>query len=117
MELRSRCGESPDQKMMSLQWTLVAFLCLLTNFIQFFFSKEESAPEEENGGATEAIRGVLLKMSLLQCTHQSNPEGELIKLRLRISLNFFCNPIKSYSFVMKYNQSSNQYPIFTWPIL
>ena len=82
-----------------------------------FFSKEESAPEEENGGATEAIRGVLLKMSLLQCTHQSNPEGELIKLRLRISLKIFCNPIKSYSFVMKYNQFSNQYPIFTRPIL
>ena len=82
-----------------------------------FFSKEESAPEEENGGATEAIRGVLLKMSLLQCTHQSNPEGELIKLRLRISLKIFCNPIKSYSFVMKYNQFSNKYPIFTRLIL
>ena len=82
-----------------------------------FFSKEESAPEEENGGATEAIRGVLLKMSFLQCTHQSNPEGELIKLRLRISLKIFCNPIKSYSFVMKYNQFSNQYPIFTRPIV
>ena len=108
MEWRSRCGESSDQKMMSLQWTLVAFLCLLTNFIQLFFflffSKEESAQEEENGGVKEAIRGVLLKMSLLQCTHQSNPEGELIKLRLRISLKFFCHPIRSYFFVMKYNQ-------------
>ena len=93
MEWRSRCGESSDQKMMSLQWTLVAFLCLLTNFIQlfffcFFFSKEEIAEEEENGGVKEAIRGVLLKMSLLQCTYQSNPEGELIKMRLRISLKF-----------------------------
>ena len=58
-------------------------------FLSLFFPKEESAREEENGGATEAIRGVLLKMSLLQCTHQSNPEGELIKMRLRISLKFF----------------------------
>ena len=47
------------------------------------------AEEEENGGVKEAIRGVLLKMSLLQCTHQSNPEGELIKMRLRISLKIF----------------------------
>ena len=59
----------------------------------FFFSKEEIAEEEENGGVKEAIRGVLLKMSLLQCTHQSNPEGELIKLRLRISLKFICHEI------------------------
>ena len=73
-------------------------------FLSLLFPKVESAPEEENGGATEAIRGVLLKMSLLQCTHQSNPEGELIKLRLRISLKFFCHPIRSYFFVMKYNQ-------------
>ena len=58
-------------------------------FLSLLFPKVESVPEEENGGATEAIRGVLLKMSLLQCTHQSNPEGELIKLRLRISLKIF----------------------------
>ena len=96
---------------------LSMFFDELYSVFLFVFSKEESAPEEENGGATEAIRGVPLKMSLLHCTHQSNPEGELIKLRLRISLKIFCNPIKSYSFVMKYNQFSNQYPIFTRPVL